>query len=96
MPEKPKKVLFDTGRMVATAGATGAFAAAGEQAGSYILRHVTGDWGDLCDDDKELNDDALRDGDRLLSAYRLGTGVKVWIITEGDRSVTTILLPSEN
>jgi hypothetical protein len=59
-----------------------------------LTRHATADWGNVCPDDAELNDNALQDGDRLLSAY--GQGEKrFWIITEADRSVTTILLPSD-
>lgn len=61
----------------------------------FVARHVRGDWGEVCEDDKQANEDALRDGDRLLSAYRTTRGVNLWIITEHDRSVTTILLPEE-
>ncbi len=62
-----------------------------------INRHVTGDWGDLSQEDKELNDAGLSpySPDRLLSAYKSSRGEKFWIITEYDRSVTTILLPSD-
>jgi len=58
-------------------------------------RHKNGDWGDLCDEDKQRNDEALKHGDRLLSVYRNENGTKFWIITEYDRSVTTILLPED-
>jgi hypothetical protein len=61
----------------------------------YLARHASGDWGDVCDDDKAANDDALAHGDRLLSAYTTSAGHKLWVITEWDRSVTTILLPEE-
>jgi hypothetical protein len=61
-----------------------------------IKRHSMGDWGEaLCEEDRRLNDDAIHNGDRLLSAYSLRDGVKLWIITESDRSVTTLLLPEE-
>ncbi len=60
-----------------------------------LLRHVTGDWGDLDDEDKKENELSVKKGFRILSAYTLETDVKVWIITEWDRSVTTILLPNE-
>ena len=66
-----------------------------------IDRHLNGDWGDVCDSDKRANDRALRDGSRLLSAYHtpaLGDKkreTKFWIITEADRSATTVLLPSD-
>jgi hypothetical protein len=59
-----------------------------------LRRHAAGDWGDLDPDDASLNDLALKSGDRLLSVY--GTGErKFWIITESDRSVTTVLLPED-
>ena len=58
-------------------------------------RHHSGDWGDLSDGDKRENELSLREGFRLLSAYRTNTGEKFWIITEADRSVTTILLPED-
>lgn len=66
-----------------------------------LSRHVCGNWGEaLCDEDKERNEEALKDGSRLLSAYRLKTGTKIWLITEavgddGLRAATTILLPEE-
>ena len=56
--------------------------------------HVSGDWGSVCEEDKAENDRALESGDRILSAYETSHG-KIWIITEWDRSVTTILFPSE-
>jgi hypothetical protein len=62
---------------------------------SAITRHINGDWGELSKKDKQANDEALQYGGRLLSAYRSSDGVKFWIITEADRSVTTILLPEE-
>jgi hypothetical protein len=59
-----------------------------------LASHATGDWGDLCAFDRRQNQIALRDGYRILSSYEVSTG-RVWIITEADRSVTTILLPEE-
>jgi len=58
-------------------------------------RHQSGDWGDLCADDRAANERALREGTRLLSVYRSTAGVKFWLITEADRSLTTILLPED-
>lgn len=59
-------------------------------------RHSNGDWGDLCEEDKALNDNALKNGDdRIFSSYTNEDGTKIWIITEWDRSVTTILFPDE-
>jgi hypothetical protein len=60
-----------------------------------LQRHAVGDWGDCCMEDQNLNDDALDNSDRLLSVYHDRQGTKFWIITEADRSVTTILLPDE-
>lgn len=63
-----------------------------------LARHVRGDWGDVCADDAQANEDALKHGARLLSAYHYGEGrdrVKLWVITEADRSATTVLLPEE-
>ena len=62
---------------------------------SGLSRHITGDWGDLDADDRKENNQALERGTRLLSAYQAGNGVKFWIITEADRSVTTVLLPED-
>lgn len=61
-----------------------------------FVRFRSGDWGDLCEDDKALNEQALKDGDRLMGSYEDAEhDWKIWIITEADRSVTTILFPSE-
>lgn len=60
-----------------------------------LARHHRGDWGDCCPEDWESNEEGLRGGFRLFSVYRSGRGEKFWIITEADRSVTTILLPCE-
>ena len=58
-------------------------------------RHLRGDWGKVCEEDRELNEEALQTGDRLMSVYSLRSGRKLWIITEADRSVTTALYPDE-
>jgi hypothetical protein len=60
----------------------------------YLARHATGDWGDLCAFDRRQNEIALREGLRVLSSYDVPAG-RLWIITEADRSITTILLPEE-
>jgi hypothetical protein len=86
---------FDAGRLVATPGALAAFEAAGEEPWPYLMRHLAGDWGELDEEDKQENEYALRNSLRVLSAYPLKTGQRVWVITEADRSVTTFLLPSE-
>ena len=61
----------------------------------FVVRHVTGDWGELDQDDAKANDLAVREGSRILSAYRTARGIRIWIITEADRSATTLLLPQE-
>ena len=60
-----------------------------------LIRHLEGDWGQVCESDRQLNDSAIQDGGRIMSEYCSGNGVRFWIITEYDRSVTTILLPSD-
>ena len=60
-----------------------------------LKRHLSGDWGDVSEDDKQSNDEAVKDGDRILSAYHAPDRTKFWIITESDRSMTTLLLPDE-
>ena len=87
--------LFSLGQVVSTPGALEAVAEADESFEQLLRRHVSGDWGVLCVEDQQENARALANGWRILSAYVLSTGVKIWVITEADRSVTTILLPSE-
>lgn len=86
---------FDLGILVATPGAIEARDKAEDSFGLLLARHSRGDWGDLNDEDKQANEQALKSGARILSAYKLKDGTKVWIITEADRSATTILLPEE-
>jgi len=87
--------LFSLGEVVATPGALTACEDAQADPRFYIRRHVTGDWGDLGDEDKAANDAALTTGARILSAYTLPTDERLWIITEADRAYTTLLLPLE-
>jgi hypothetical protein len=60
-----------------------------------LARHAKGDWGDLCEDDRQENELSLKEGYRLHSAYAAADGTTFWIITEADRSVTTVLLPDD-
>lgn len=86
---------FPLGQVVITANALSALGQDMEvPMGQIIARHQAGDWGEMPDDDKLLNDEALHGGGRLMSAYTVGA-VKVWIITEADRSSTCILLPED-
>jgi len=86
---------FPLGQLVATPGALDALNEAVESVWPYIARHNQGDWGDVSQEDKAENELSLRQGFRILSAYTLPGGSKIWIITEADRSATTILLPEE-
>ena len=87
--------LFPLGQVVATPGALRTLKEANQDPLELLSRHVTGDWGALCEEDKQENELSVEEGFRILSAYILTSGVKVWVITEADRSATTILLPSE-
>lgn len=86
---------FPLGQVVATPGALEALTRAGVVPEKYLARHVTGDWGTLSEEDCAENELSLREGLRILSAYVLPGETKIWIITEADRSATTILLPEE-
>jgi len=87
--------LFPLGQIVGTPGAISALETAGRTHSEFLDRHVCGDWGELSDDDKAENEYSLTRYLRIFSAYHLSAEVKIWIITEADRSSTTILLPSE-
>ena len=91
---------FLLGQVVATPEALRELEESGQSPGYFLDRHVQSDWGEVCDEDKRANDQALLDGSRVLSAYRTLRGVRIWIITEavgddGKRAATTILLPSQ-
>lgn len=90
-----KKVLFPLGQVVATPGALEALENAGQEPVEFLQRHVTGDWGEVPPEDAQENELSVSQGFRILSAYTLSTRVKIWIISEADRSVTTLLLPDE-
>jgi hypothetical protein len=85
-------VRFQLGQIVATSNAVATLTAADIAEG--LQRHARGDWGNVCPSDAELNNEALKQGDRLLSSYGEGSN-RFWIITESDRSVTTVLLPED-
>lgn len=87
--------LFPLGQVVATPGALAALEAAGQAPHEFLIRHVCGEWGDLVKEDIQENERALEQGHRLFSAYNTNNGVRIWVITEFDRSVTTILTPME-
>jgi hypothetical protein len=88
--------LFGMGRIMATPGALETLRAVGMSASTFLARHESGDWGNLDAEDRRANDRALMEGTRIFSSYALGdTGERVWIITEADRSYTTVLRPDE-
>jgi hypothetical protein len=95
MQKTERKPLFDLGQLVATPGALAALEKSGQSPMEFLARHVTGDWGELCEDDRKENQLSLEKGFRILSSYETNAGDKVWVITEGSRCHTTILLPDE-
>jgi hypothetical protein len=86
---------FTLGRTFITPGAAEALETAGQTALEFLRRHMSGDWGELSQDDIKENELSLQKGLRLLSRYETTQGEPLWIITEADRSATTILLPSD-
>ena len=94
---------FELGRVVATPAALELLERLGENVLDYVAKHVRCDWGDVCDEDAEANENALADGSRIFSSYVLGKGddeTKIWIITDaeddnGKREATTVMLPEE-
>jgi hypothetical protein len=93
--QRPNFTRFPLGQTYITPGAEDALMIAGQTAIEFLRRHMSCDFGDLSDDDVRENDISLEQGFRLLSNYRTGKGQQLWIITEADRSSTTILLPDE-
>lgn len=95
-----KTPLFKPGQVVATPAALEALEQAGQNVWVFLTRHLAGDWGMIDAHDNAANDEALKDGSRLLSAYRLKTNVTIWLVTEaeddiGNRAVTTALMPDD-
>ena len=86
---------FTLGDVVATPGALELLQSAGKQPLDYIIRHLEGDWGQLDEHDRLVNEHALLHGGRLLSSYIIAGDQRLWLITESDRSATTLLLPSD-
>ncbi len=87
--------MFPLGRIVSTPGALRALERADQSAALFLTRHAGGDWGELGREDVRENEYSLAHGFRLLSSYTTAAGEKLWIITEADRSSTTLLLPDE-
>jgi hypothetical protein len=98
--ETKNEVRFRLGQIVATPGALDALQRNNVTAFDYLRRHASGDWGVLCEEDKQANEEAITSGARIMSAYFLPDETKVWVITEaadeaGNRMATTLLLPDE-
>ncbi len=91
--KRSRKPVVPTGRLAATPAVLDAVPK--PELLAAFQRHMRGDWGIVSEADWKANDQALKSGERLLSAYKSSSGTKFWIITERDRSYTTILLPSE-
>jgi hypothetical protein len=91
--EKP--VLFPLGNIYLTIGAREALEESSQLPNEFLAEHQKGNWGLVCDDDKKENELSIKEGFRILSAYKTSKGEKLWVITEADRSSTTLLLPSE-
>ena len=95
MNSLPTMPLFPPGQIVATPGALRLLDETNQSPLKFLSRHLRGDWGDLCQKDKVENELSLKQGFRLMSSYTITDTEKLWVITEGDRSVTTLLLPEE-
>lgn len=87
--------FFPLGQVVATPGALALLEKHGKSPAEFLARHSENDWGDCCPEDAKQNDYSIEENGQILSSYKLGASAKVWVITEWDRSVTTVLLPSE-
>jgi len=86
--------LFPLGQLVATPVALELLAQHQRTPAEFIARHHGGDWGDVCQEDQEANNEALQSGGRLMSAFKLNDDDRIWIITEADRSSTCVLTPN--
>ena len=90
-----KAQLFPLGQIVATPGALEALESSLQTPAEFLMRHARGDWGDLSADDIAENEFSIKNGFRLLSSYLTATGQRLWVITEAQRDLTTLLLPDE-
>ena len=88
-------VLFSLGSVYLTIGAKEALTESSQLPNEFLARHQSGDWGDICEDDKRENELSVKEGFRILSSYKTSKDVKLWLITEADRSSTTLLLPED-
>lgn len=91
----PTTPLFPAGQIAATPGVLALLEQVNKSPLEFLSRDLRGDWGDLCQEDKTENELSLKYGFRLMSSYRVTDTEKLWVITEADRSLTTLLLPAE-
>ena len=89
------KVLFSLGSVYLTVGAREALEESNQTPNQFLAKHQSGDWGLVCEDDKRENQLSVKEGFRILSSYRTSQNVKIWVITEADRTSTTLLEPNE-
>lgn len=89
------QLKFQLGQIVATPAALEVLRDSGQDGSEFIDRHARGDYGHMPPDDVAANEQAVRDGARVMSAYTTLSGQRIWVITEADRSVTTLLLPED-
>ncbi|CAJ3545198.1 Type I restriction-modification system methyltransferase subunit [Burkholderia pseudomallei] len=94
-PTSSSQPLFPPGRIIMTVGVDELIKTGQLNPYPYLFRHLRGDWGDLCNEDRRRNDAAMNSDARLFSEYKVSPSLTLWIITESDRSVTTVLLPKE-
>lgn len=92
--QRSKTICFSLGQVFATPGALDLLDSNAQNSSELLLRHQSGDWGNVPPEDAEENDHSVANGNRILSSYPVGDA-RIWIITEADRSYTTLLLPEE-
>ena len=94
-PHKPAPIKFTMGRLLVTPGAMAALNRSHQEPSLFLGWHCVGNWGELCAEDRATNERALVSGGRIMSVYKTLRAETIWVITEGDRSATTLLLPEE-
>ena len=95
MKQNAKQSLFPLRQVVSTPGALAALRKAGQGPPEFLARHASGDWGDLCEADRQENQFSLQRGFQIFSSYRTDAGDELWVITDNHFSITTIFLPDE-
>jgi hypothetical protein len=95
MEQTAKQPLFPLGQIVTTPAALAALEKAGQGPPEFLRRHASGDWGDLCAEDRKENQFSLECGFQIFSSYHSDAGDELWVITDNHFSITTILLPEE-